>query len=168
MQLAFPAWARRSSTIAAVVLLAVLAASCGGGSSRYSKYQDKDASVRKIDALLATVPQYPGARRQMRQIFSGSYHVAPDDFISAEPYTGDFYYATPTVVAAPTIRRYFRRVMASHGWSCRFPKHSSGPRLRFGCTRGRGELAGFVADQGYGLQVGIGQKRPPIKTIPGD
>jgi hypothetical protein len=167
MQLAFPAWARRSSTIAAVVSLAVLAASCGG-SSRYAKYQDKDASVRKIDALLATVPQYPEARLQMRQIFSGSYHVAPDDFISAEPYTGDFYYATPTVVAAPTIRSYFRRVMASHGWSCRFPKHSSGPRLSFGCIRGRGELAGSVADQGYELRVGIGQKRPPIKTIPGD
>lgn len=154
-----------------VALLAVslVASGClGSGTSRYAKYQGRRAALRAIDALFATIPQYPGARLIGRHDFASSYHV-PEGFIDAEPYSSHFRYDLPPSVSGATIERYFRRVMHARGWSCQFRHRAPGVPYGFVCVRRGSTVGAYIADHGlYELDVAATHRRPPIQTVPGD
>lgn len=157
-------------TLVLVLLaLSLVASGCfGGGTSRYAKYQDKKAAIRGIDMLLATIPQYSGARLTMRQDFPSSYHV-PEGFIEAEPYSSALYYDLSKSVSGAAIQRYFRRTMHARGWSCRFRHRAQGVPYGFACVRRGSTVSAYIADHGhYELDVAATHKRPPIQTVPGD
>jgi len=153
--------------VLALFAVLLVASGCFGG-SRYATYQDKRAAIRAIDALLATIPQYLGARLTGRQDFPSSYHV-PDGFIEAEPYSSDLYYDLSTSVSGATIQRYFRRVMRARGWSCQFQRRAPGVPYGFGCVRRGSTVSAYIADHGhYELDVAATHRRPPIQIVPGD
>jgi hypothetical protein len=155
----------------AAILVLVTSGCLGGGSHRYGRYQNEKGSIRQIDALLASFPQYPGAHLATRMDNGTSYHV-PDpgnEFIEAEPYDSDLYYDLSMSVPGSMIQRYFRRVMRARGWSCTFHRRSPGVPYGFSCSRRGASVGGYIADQGhYELMVQATHARPPIRTIPGD
>jgi hypothetical protein len=57
----------RSKLAMGLLGFSLVASGCFDGASRYAQYQDKKAAIRKIDALVATIPQYPGARQTASQ-----------------------------------------------------------------------------------------------------
>jgi hypothetical protein len=152
-----------------VLALPLLLAGCYGDAGRYARYQHKGAAIRKIDALVATIPQYRGARLAMRQDFSTSYKLAYDSYIDAEPYSSALYYDLPPSVTGAELQRYFRAVMRARGWTCRFAHRSSGVPYGFACTRRGDEVGAHIADSGtYELDVAVKTARPPIPTVEGD
>lgn len=156
---------------AAVLVLALplLIAGCYGNSGRYARYQHKAAAIRKIDVLLATIPQYPGARLAGRQDFSTNYKVGVDHYIDAEPYSSDLYYDLPQPVPGAKLQRYFGKVMDARGWTCRFQKRTRGVPYGFACTRRGDEVGAYIADHGhYELDVSVKTARPAIRTVEGD
>jgi hypothetical protein len=139
------------------------------GDNRYAKYQHQKAAIRKIDELIATIPQYPGARVAGRQDFPTNYKVGVDHYIDAEPYSSDLYYDLSTSVSGAMLERYFRRVMLARGWSCSFQRRSRGVPYGFGCRRGQAVVGAYIADHGhYELDVAADNPRPPIKIVQGD
>jgi hypothetical protein len=153
--------------VLALLAVSLVASGCSGD-GRYAKYQHKSAAIRAIDALLATIPQYPGTRLTGRQDFPTSYHV-PDGFIDAEPYSSDLYYDLSASVSGATIQRYFRRVLHARGWSCQFRHRAPGVPYGFGCVRRGSTVSAYIADHGhYELDVAATHRRPPIQTVPGD
>jgi hypothetical protein len=151
----------------AVLALALLAAACGGGSSRYAMYQDKKASVRKIDAVIAGLPAYPGADVGERQDTGKSYHAAPDDFIEAEPYMSILYVDVARSVSRGTLRRFFRIGLVARGWRCS-PSRSTPMPYVLHCVRGPASVTFRITDGHYELYVQADHVRPPIETVPGD
>jgi hypothetical protein len=152
-----------------VLALPLLIAGCYGDSGRYARYQHKTAAISKIDALLATIPQYPGARLAGRQDFSTNYKVGADHYIDAEPYSSDLYYDLPQSVTGAKLQRYFRTVMGARGWTCHFQKRSRGVPYGFACTRRGDEVGAYIADHGrYELDVSVKTARPPIPIVGGD
>jgi hypothetical protein len=155
--------------VLALLAVSLVASGCFGG-GRYAKYQDKRTAIRAIDALLATIPQYPAAHLTGRQDSPSSYHV-PDGFIDAEPYSSDLRYDLSTSVSGAVIQRYFRRVMYARGWSCRFQHRAPGVPYGFVCVRRGSTVGAYIADHGhYELDVAATHRRPPIQTVtvPGD
>jgi hypothetical protein len=152
-----------------LALTCLLAVACGDSDNHYARYQDKKGAIEKIEALVATIPQYPGAHRTMSQWFGTSYKLSYDRYIQAEPYWSALYYDLSQAVTGATLQRYFRRVMHARGWSCRFHRRSPGVPYGFGCVRRGAVVGGYIADHGhYELDVSTNQPRPPIKTVPGD
>jgi hypothetical protein len=152
----------------ALALTCLVAIACGDD-NRYARYQDKKGAIEKIEALVATIPQYPGAHRVMSQWFGTSYKLSYDTYIEAEPYSSALYYDLSKSVSGATLQRYFRRVMQAGGWRCRFQHRSRGVPYGFGCARRGAVVGAYIADHGhYELDVATNQPRPPIKTVPGD
>jgi hypothetical protein len=148
---------------------AVLASGWVGSTSRYAKYQDRTAAIEEIEALVATIPQYLGARRTGSQYLGTSYKLSPTDYVEAEPYSSALYYDLATTVSGATLQRHFRDVMRARHWSCRVRHRSRGVPYGFGCTRRGAVVSAYVADHGhYELHVTAEHPRPPIKTVPGD
>jgi hypothetical protein len=159
----------RSKLAMGLLGFSLVASGCFDGASRYAQYQDKTAAIRKIDALVATIPQYPGARQTASQYFGTSYKISASDYIEAEPYSSALYYDLASSVSGATLQRYFRRVMHDRRWSCRFRHRSRGVPYGFGCTRQGAVVSAYIADHGhYELDVKADHPRPPIKTVPGD
>jgi hypothetical protein len=159
----------RACTALVLALTCLLAAACGDGDDRHARYQDKKRAIAKIEALVATIPQYPGAHRTTSQWFGTSYKPLYDRYIEAEPYSSALYYDLSKSVTGATLQRSFRRVMHARGWSCRFRHRSPGVPSGFGCVRRGAVVSAYIADQGhYELDVATKQPRPPIKTVPGD
>jgi hypothetical protein len=155
--------------VLALLAVSLVASGCFGG-GRYAKYQDKRAAIRAIGALLATIPQYPGARLIGRHDSATSYKVT-DGFIDAEPYSSHFRYDLSTSVSGATIQRYFRRVMHARGWNCQFQHRTPGVPYGFECARRGSTVGAYIADHGlYELDVAATHRRPPIQTVtvPGD
>jgi len=158
-----------------VALLAIGASGClgigdtGGGTGAYARYRHREQALAQIDAMLATFPQYPGARLSSRQDTGRSYKIARQTYIEAEPYSSDLYYELPQAVTAPQIRRYFRRVLTARGWRCTFNIRTRNVPYRFDCARGSRAIHAYVADRGhYELIVFASDAVPPIATVPGD
>ena len=76
------------SAVVIAVAVGVAATGClgDGGPGKYARYQHQAESVAKIDALLSTIPVYPGARRTLREEHGTGYYVGQDELIEAEPY----------------------------------------------------------------------------------
>jgi hypothetical protein len=159
----------RVSTAIVLTLACVLAVACGSSSSQYPRYQDKKGAIEKIEALVATIPQYPGAHRTTSQWSGTSYKLSYDRYIEAEPYSGDLYYDLSQSVTGAMLQRYFRRVMRARGWMCTFKLRSQGVPYGFACSRRGATVGAYIADHGhYELDVATNQERPPIKTVGGD
>jgi hypothetical protein len=153
--------------VAGPALLVLLAAGCGGGTSRYAKYQDKKSAVRQIDAVIAGLPAYAGAHVSERQDSGRSYHVPSDDFIEAAPYMSVLYVDVAPAVAGSTLKRYFRKGLVARGWSC-----APSPRMRspfvVHCVHGQASVTYRIVNGHYELHVAADHRRPPIRTVPGD
>lgn len=151
----------------AVLALLVLVSGCGGGTSRYATYQDKKASIRRIDAVIAGLPGYVGADVRTPQDTGRSYRVTPDDFIEAEPYMSILYVDVATTASGATLRRFFRDGLLARGWNCS-PSHRSSAPYVLHCVRGPASVTFRLTNGHYELYVAADHARPPIRTVPGD
>jgi hypothetical protein len=144
--------------VLALLAVSLFASGCAGD-GRYAEYQHKSAAIRAIDALLATIPQYPGTRLTGRQDFPTSYHDS-DGFIDAEPYSSDLSYDLSASVSGATNQRYLRRVLHARGWSCQFRRRAPTVPYGFGCVRRRSTVSAYIADHGrYEVAVDSGRRR---------
>lgn len=175
MQTRVPSGRKEAGAALVAVLLALATSGClgtggtGSGTGAYAQYRHRTQALEQIDAMLATFPQYPGARLSHRQDTGRSYKIARQTSIEAAPYSSDLSYELPQTVTAPQIRRWFRRVLTARGWRCTFNIRSRGVPYRFDCTRGRRAIHAYVADRGhYELVVFASDAVPPIPTVPGD
>jgi hypothetical protein len=157
----------RACAACVLVTICLLNVACGDG--KYARYQDKKGAIQKIEALVATIPQYPGAHRTASQWFGTSYKISYDRYIDAEPYSSALYYDLSKSVTGAKLQRYFRRVMEARGWACRFQHRSKGVPYGFACGRRGAAVGAYIADHGhYELDVATNQPFPPIKTVGGD
>ena len=114
----------RMAVVLALTCLVVVA--CGDGDGRYARYQDKKGAIAKVEALVATIPQYPGAHRTMSQFFGASYKLTDSTYIEAEPYWSALYYDLSQSVTGATLQRYFRRVLHASRLELSFPPSRAG------------------------------------------
>ena len=158
----------RARVALALIPVCLLTGACGG-SNRYARYQDRKGAIAGIEALVATIPQYPGAHRTGSQWFGSSYKLSATSYIEAEPYSSALYYDLSTSVTGATLQRYFRRVMIARGWNCSFQHRSRGVPYGFACDRRGASVGAYFADRGhYEFDVSTAQPRPPIPTVGGD
>jgi hypothetical protein len=151
----------------AVVALLLLVSGCGGGTGRYAMYQDKKASIHRIDAVIAGLPVYAGAHVRERQDIGRSYHVPSGDFIEAAPYMSTLYVDVAGTVSGAALRSYFRSGLQARGWRCAPSRRTSAPYVVH-CVRGQASVTFRLTNGHYELYVAADHVRPPIPTVPGD
>ena len=152
------------------VLATVLATGCLGigDSGEYAQYQRREQAMEQIDALLATIVQYPGARLVDRHDAATNYKVGAQTYIDAEPYSSRIQFAVPTSVTGAQVQLYFRRTLGSR-WRCTFKKRVPNVPYGFSCRRGHQAVGAFISDRGgYELSVQASDVVPPIRTVSGD
>jgi hypothetical protein len=160
--------AQRSIAVAAVVVVATGCLGIGG-ESEYAKYQHREEAGEQIDALVATIPQYPDARLADRHDSATTYHLAVDEAIEAEPYSSTLGYIVPADAGGAGVMLHFRRVLPARGWHCEFKPRVRGELRHISCRRGRATLDAVISDPGhYELTVQASDARPPIEVIDGD
>jgi hypothetical protein len=131
---------RRAAVVAALV--AIFATGCLG----FGGEGDGDERRRAaIDVVLASVPQYPGARLVDRH----------DSAASTE-----LHYELPPTVDGSDVQIHFRRLLTARGWRCTFNERAGGLPYGFACRRGGHILDGEIGDQG-GYELVIQVAEPP-------
>jgi hypothetical protein len=125
---------RRVGAVAALV--AIFSTGCLGFGGEGDGGDRRRAA---IDAALASVPQYPGARLVDR-------HDRATE--------GEFQYEVPVTVQGSQVQLHFRRLLATRRWRCTFNERAPGVPYGFTCRRGEWSLEGEIGDRGgYGLVV---------------
>jgi hypothetical protein len=157
---------RRRVPALALLLLATLASGCLGSSSRYARYQDRGAARTAIDAMLATIPQFPDARLLQRSDDATTYRVGTTREIEARPYQWTLDYAVPAGRSGGEVQRWFRAVLTARRWSCTFHRRVRGVPYGFACTDGARALGAYIADDGhYELDASADTRPAPIATV---
>jgi hypothetical protein len=167
--------ARAALVLAATV--AVVATGCGdvprphsgaGKYPQYVKYQDVAQARARLDALLATLPVYPGAHVVQRRFEGTRYYVGKDyESIDAEPYSLSVSWRVPAGATGTPIMSMFRRGLPARGWTCTFLARVRGELRRFSCARGPRRIRAAINDSGgYVLELVASTAVPPIKQVP--
>ena len=161
---------RRCCILAATGLAALYLTGClgFGDSAKYAEYQHRDAARAQIDTLLATIPDYPGARAGAHDFGGSGYYIGKNyDKIEAEPYALSVNFAVNDGSSGTAIMRFFRRTLPAQGWWCVFTARSRGVVRSFQCARGHQTISAQIGDtRGYNLQVVASNVMPPIKQVP--
>jgi hypothetical protein len=152
---------------AAVVGLVLTALPGGCGDSGYGRYQHRAEELRRIDALVASVGRYPGARLTRRQDSATDYRVTRERYVQAKPYGSALYYDVSASSGA--VERWFRQAMARRRFQCRASDRGAKGAMWLWCRRRHQVVNVYVANQGhYELDVHADDRRAPIPTVPGD
>ncbi len=157
---------RRRVPVLALLALATLASGCLGGSSRYARYQDRGRALDATDAMVAAIPQFPGAHLVGRSDDATTYRVSTEREIEARPYGRVLDYTVPAGHSGGDVQRWFRAVLTSRRWSCRFQRRVRGVPYGFSCTQGAREIGASIADDGhYELDASADTRPAPITTV---
>jgi hypothetical protein len=157
---------RRGIAAIALIVLIAIAGACGGGSSRFKRYQDQASALKAIDAMLAEIPQFPGARLLQGTVESTGYRVSTNHVIQAEPYERHLDYAVPAGRSGADVQRWFRKQLTTKGWICSFHRRVPGVPYGFSCAKRARAVAAFIDDDGqYQLDAEADSRPAPIKTV---
>ena len=166
------AGARWSLGLAASAVVVTAGFLVFGGASesypQYAKYRHGTAARAQSEALLATIPVYPGARAVQRDFTATAYYVGKNyETIEAEPYSLAVQYLVPGGSSGLRIMRFYRRALPGRGWQCEFTPRVRGSLRSFSCRRGHQVIGAFIPDsRGYSLSVQVSDVVPPIKQVP--
>ena len=139
-----------------VAAVGALAAGCSGQAE----------GLRRIDALVAAIPRYPGAHLTQRQDSATDYKIASDRYVRARPYGSVLYYDVSARSGA--LEGWFRRVMLHGRFTCRAGDRGAKGTIWLRCRRGHEVVNVFVETDHYELDVWADDRRAPIPTVPGD
>jgi hypothetical protein len=157
----------RTPVVAVGLVATAVAGGCLGGGSPYGRYQHRADELRRIDALVASIPRYPGAVLTWRQNSATDYKVTRERYVQAKPYGSMFYY--DVAAGSGALERWFRHVLARRRFHCRVGERGAKGAVWLWCRRGPQVVNVFIGNQDhYELDVRADDRRAPIPTVPGD